>query len=310
MKIFVTGGAGFIGSHIVDAVLSDGHEVVVIDNLSSGKKSNLAENVRLMEADIEDFERMRNIFEVERPEAVFHLAAQIDVRKSVSDPLSDARTNILASINLITLAHEFSVSRFVFSSTGGAIYGDTGMRPTSEAHSEWPLSPYGIAKLAVDKYLHYYREVHGLNTVSLRYGNVYGPRQNPHGEAGVVSIFLDRMLSGTQPTINGDGTQTRDYVFVEDVARANLLALRHPEATGVFNVGTGIETDVNTLFHELNTCFGGAFKESHGPAKPGEQKASCLDASRIHSELGWTAEVPFADGIRRTYEWFREHDQM
>ena len=303
-KVIVTGGAGFIGSHVVDGLVEKGYEIAVIDNLSTGRKENLNPRAKFIEADITDFSKIKDIFNAEKPEVVFHLAAQIDVRKSVEDPLADAKTNILGSINLINLALEHKIKKFIFSSTGGAIYGDTETRPTPETHSEWPLSPYGIAKLTVDKFLNYCHRVHGLNYTSLRYGNVYGPRQNPHGEAGVVAIFLNKMLKGEQPIINGDGLQTRDYVFVEDVARANLLALENTDKTGILNVGTGIETDVVQLFNSINDHFGNKFEEKHGPAKPGEQKTSCLNFEKIQRELSWSPKVNFAEGIKLTYDWF------
>ena len=204
MKILVTGGAGFIGSHIVDILIDKGHNVIILDNLSSGRKENINSDAKLFEADITDFDKVERIFREEKPEIVYHLAAQIDVRKSVENPVFDAKINILSSVNLIKLSSENKVKKFIFSSTGGAIYGDTEERPTKEDHPEWPLSPYGIAKLTVDKFLNYYHQVFGLKYVSLRYGNVYGPRQNPHGEAGVVAIFLNKMLKGEQPIINGD----------------------------------------------------------------------------------------------------------
>ncbi len=307
MKILVTGGAGFIGSHIVDQLLRAGHTVVVLDNLSSGRRENIPPEARLIEADITDFPTVTDLFAKEQPEIVYHLAAQIDVRQSVANPIADAETNILGSIHLIKTAQENGVKKFIFSSTGGAIYGDTDMRPTPETHPEWPLSPYGIAKLTTDKYLNYTSAVHGLPFVSLRYGNVYGPRQNPHGEAGVVAIFINKMLAGAQPTINGDGLQTRDYVYVEDVARANLLALEHFDAVGVYNVGTGIETNVNQLFAAINDCFNNKFQEVHGEAKKGEQKTSSLDAQKIISKLNWSPHTDFQTGIKKTFDWFKNN---
>jgi len=305
MKILVTGGAGFIGSHLVDALIAKKHRVFVIDNLSDGFKKNIHPKAKFVKADLTDHKKIENILKYEKPEIVFHLAAQIDVRKSVADPVFDAKSNILASINLIKLAHQYKIKKFIFSSTGGAIYGDTKNRPTSELEPEWPLSPYGIAKLTIDKFLFYYREIHGLNFVSLRYGNVYGPRQNPHGEAGVVAIFLNKMLKGDQPTVNGDGKQTRDYVFAGDVVNANLLALQNFKKCGIYNVGTGKETDVNQLFREINKHFGEAFREAHGPAKIGEQKTSCLSYARIKRDFGWRPKTDFETGIKKTFEWFK-----
>ena len=307
MKILVTGGAGFIGSHLTDALVKKNHKVFVIDNLSTGFQKNVNPKAKFHKTDLTDHKKIEMILKKEKPEVIFHLAAQIDVRKSVADPVFDANSNILASINLIKLASHYKVKKFIFSSTGGAIYGDTKNRPTGEKESEWPLSPYGIAKLTIDKFLYYYREIHGLNFVSLRYGNVYGPRQNPHGEAGVVAIFLNKMLKGTQPVINGNGRQTRDYVFVEDVVSANLLALKHFKKSGIYNVGAGKETDVNQLFREINLHFGKKFKEVHGPAKIGEQKTSCLSYAKIKKEFGWSPKTNFPDGIKKTFEWFKHN---
>ncbi|MDP1845262.1 MAG: NAD-dependent epimerase/dehydratase family protein [Candidatus Moranbacteria bacterium] len=308
-KILVTGGAGFIGSHLVDALIKKNHKVFVIDNLSTGFRKNINPKAKFHKIDLTNHKKIENILKIEKPEVIFHLAAQIDVRKSVADPVFDANSNILASINLIKLAHQYKVKKIIFSSTGGAIYGDTKNRPTGEKESEWPLSPYGIAKLTIDKFLNYYREVHGLNFISLRYGNVYGPRQNPHGEAGVVAIFFNKMLKGAQPVINGNGKQTRDYVYAGDVVNANLLALKHFKKTGIYNVGAGKETDVNQLFREINRHFGDKFKEAHGPAKIGEQKTSCLSFAKIKRELDWTPETNFQDGIKQTFEWFRENSK-
>jgi UDP-glucose 4-epimerase len=306
MNILVTGGAGFIGSHIVDALIERGHSVSIYDDLSSGKQANINQKATLIQADIRDKENLERVFRENAFDAVYHLAAQIDVRKSAADPLADAETNILASLNLIHLAATHSVKRFIFSSTGGAIYGDTDLRPTNESHPEHPLSPYGIAKLAIDKYLHFYREIMGLSSVSLRYGNVYGPRQNPHGEAGVVAIFLNKMLGEEQPVINGDGTQSRDYVFVGDVIRANIAALETETASGIYNIGTGIETSVNELFSTLNTLFDNSFQEIHAQAKAGEQKTSSLDTTRAKNELNWEPTMSLADGLKLTFEWFKK----
>lgn len=305
MKILVTGGAGFIGSHLVDALIAKKHRAFVVDNLSTGFQKNVNPKAKFYKTDLTDHKKIEAILKKEKPEVIFHLAAQIDVRKSVADPVFDAKSNILATVNLIKLAHQCKIKKFIFSSTGGAIYGDTKNRPTGEKEPEWPLSPYGIAKLSVDKFLFYYREIHGLNFVSLRYGNVYGPRQNPHGEAGVVAIFLNKMFRGEQPAINGDGKQTRDYVYVSDVVDANLLALKNFAQSGIYNVGTGKETDVNQLFREVNRHFGKKFKEVHGPAKIGEQKTSCLSWAKIKKDFDWTPKVGFEAGIEKTYRWFQ-----
>lgn len=307
MKILATGGAGFIGSHVVDKLVEKGHRVFVLDNLSTGKRENINAQAEFIEADITDFAKIEKVFAENKFDVVFHLAAQIDVRKSVADPVFDAETNILGSVNLIELSRKYDIKKFIFSSTGGAIYGDTQNRPTPEDCPEWPLSPYGIAKLSADKFLHYYHEVHGLKYISLRYGNVYGPRQNPHGEAGVVAIFLNKMLEGVQPVIFGDGAQTRDYVFADDVARANLLALENFEKVGIYNVGTGIETSVNDLFRKINGHFKGKFQEIHGPAKLGEQKTSCLSCAKIEKDFGWKPEISFEEGIKMTFDWFKNN---
>lgn len=307
MRILITGGAGFIGSHITDALLEHGNTVTIIDNLSTGNLENVSDSANLIQEDITDFIAIKKIFESANPEIVFHCAAQIDVRQSVADPLGDARTNILASLNLIELAKQYKVRKFIFSSTGGAIYGDTDIRPTPENHTESPLSPYGIAKLAVDKYLHYYKKIHGLSYISLRYGNVYGPRQNPHGEAGVIAIFVNKMLAGENPVINGNGLQTRDYVYIEDVVAANLAALNGQQAkSGIYNVGTGVETNVNQLFNEINSRLGGTFREEHGPEKPGEQQTSCLACGKIKSNFGWKPATDITTGIGKTCDWFKD----
>lgn len=306
MKILVTGGAGFIGSHIVDALIKKGCEVAIVDNLSTGQKENINPKAKFIEADLVDFEQIAKIIAKEKPEIIYHLAAQMDVRKSVADPIFDAKNNILAGYNLIKLANENKIKKFIFSSTGGATYGDTQNRPTMETEKEWPLSPYGIAKLSIDKYLNYYNQVFGLKYISLRYANVYGPRQNPHGEAGVVAIFINKMLRKEEPTINGDGKQTRDYVFVKDVVKANILALEKIDSIGIFNVGTGKETSVNELFAQINANFGNKFKEIHGEAKPGEQKTSCLNFSKINKEFGWKPEYDLSSGIKETFKWFQK----
>jgi len=304
LKILVTGGAGFIGSQVADELIDRGNDVVIIDNLSTGFEYNVNPKAKFIKADITDFEKIEKIFSEESPEIVYHFAAQIDVRKSVSDPLFDARTNIMGTLNLIKISNDIKLKKFIFSSTGGAIYGDTDVRPTPENHPEWPLSPYGIAKLATDKFLNYYSEVFGLKYVSLRYGNVYGPRQNPYGEAGVVAIFLNKMLNGGQPVINGDGNQTRDYVYVKDVVKANILSLENIDKVGIYNVGTSIEISVNDLFKEINKNFDNKYKEVHGPAKLGEQKTSCLSYGKIKKDMNFIPETDFSEGIKETYKWF------
>lgn len=304
MKIMVTGGAGFIGSHVAEEFLRAGHEVVILDNLSTGSKGNIPAGARLIEKDIRDPD-LEEIFRREKFDAVDHHAAQINVRASVEGPQFDASVNIIGTLNLLQGCKKTGVKKFVFASTGGAIYGEQDYFPADEKHPARPVSPYGIGKLAVEKYLFFYRVDSGLSYVALRYGNVYGPRQNPHGEAGVVAIFLNRMLEGKQPVINGDGRQTRDYVFVEDVARANLLALSHPDC-GTFNIGTGVETDVVQIFRMLSAAAKSSAPEVHGPPAAGEQKRSVLNATLAREVLGWKPSLGVEEGMRRTAEWFLE----
>jgi len=305
MKILVTGGAGFIGSHIVDAYLADGHDVVVLDSLITGQKENLNPAATFLQMDIRDKDVAR-VFTEQQFDVVNHHAAQMDVRKSVRDPQYDAEVNILGSLNLLENALRTDVKQFVFASTGGAIYGEQDYVPADEAHPQRPLSPYGITKLSMEKYLYYYREVHGLQYFILRYANVYGPRQNPHGEAGVVAIFTQRLLNGEQPVINGDGTQTRDYVYVKDVVRANMAALGHP-GSDVVNIGTGVETDVNTLFRELRTYTGKEeVPEQHGEAKPGEQQRSVILNRKAGELLDWQPRYTVSEGLQETVEFFRQ----
>jgi UDP-glucose 4-epimerase len=308
VRILVTGGAGFIGSTTVDLLLADGHQVVVLDDFSTGREENLNPEAEVLRLGITDEAVLQAMAEW-RFEAILHCAAQIDVRKSVENPVFDAGVNILGTLNLLEAARRTGVRRFVFSSTGGAIYGDTDHRPTPVGAECKPISPYGITKFAVEKYLYYYREVQGLSTFALRYGNVYGPRQNPHGEAGVVAIFARRLLKHLPLHINGDGTQTRDYVFVEDVARANVLALG-ADCGGAANVGTGVETDVNRLYERLAEALGSRHEAPHGPALAGEQRTSCLEWQATRELLGWEPRVDFAEGIARTAAWFRVRSEV
>ena len=305
MKILITGGAGFIGSHLADRYLELGHEVVIVDNLITGQRENIPAEATFYELDICDTEGIERVFKTERPDIVSHQAAQMDVRKSVADPIYDATVNVLGTINLLQNCVKNEVSKFIFASTGGAIYGEQDYFPADEEHPLRPLSPYGITKLTTEKYLYFYHHTYGLTYTVLRYANVYGPRQNPHGEAGVVAIFSTRMLSGEQPIINGDGKQTRDYVYVGDVVQAGVLALTGGD-NRIYNVGTGIETDVNTLFRMISTYVGKPIEELHGPAKPGEQLRSVLDYSRIQAELGWKPSVSLDEGIEKTVQFFRE----
>ncbi|MCX6137195.1 MAG: GDP-mannose 4,6-dehydratase [Ignavibacteriales bacterium] len=307
MNILVTGGAGFIGSNVADAFIAEGHTVSIVDDLSSGKRENVNSKAHFYHYDIQD-PAMELIFEKEKIDVVCHHAAQMDVRKSVADPKFDASVNILGMLNLMELGIKHKIKKVQFSSTGGAIYGEQDYFPADEQHPLRPLSPYGITKLATEKYLFYYQATYGIEHVILRYANIYGPRQNPHGEAGVVAIFASKMLKGEQPVINGDGKQTRDYVFVGDVVRANLLALRYPES-GIFNIGTGIETDVNELFHHIKTWTGSTCEEKHVPAKAGEQMRSVIDHAKAKKNLGWEPTVTVEEGLRLTVDYFKSKHQ-
>jgi UDP-glucose 4-epimerase len=304
MKILITGGAGFIASHIGDAYIGLGHDVVVLDNLSSGMEKNLNPKARLVKGDIRDADLVKDLFAKERFDAVNHHAAQMDVRRSVDDPVFDASVNLLGALTLFEQCVKTGVKKVIFASSGGAMYGEQDFFPADETHPTRPISPYGVAKATTESYLFYYKAVHGLDSVSLRYANIYGPRQNPHGEAGVVAIFCSKLLAGQQPIINGEGKQTRDYVFVADVVRANVMALNY-KGFNAFNVGTGVETDVNKLFNVINDAIGSGAKEEHGPAKMGEQMRSVLSHGKIKSTLGWQPEVTVEEGLKRTVDFFR-----
>ncbi len=304
MKVLVTGGAGFIGSHVVDRLVEEGHNVVVVDNLSSGKRKNINRAASLYKLDIQSG-RLERVFRNERPNVVLHLAAQISVRRSVEDPVFDAQVNVLGTMNVLQQAVRHGTRKVVFSSSGGAIYGEQETYPAPESHTTNPLSPYGISKLCSEHYLSYFQRISGIQVVSLRYANVYGPRQDPEGEAGVVAIFIQKMLNNEQPIINGNGRQTRDFIFVDDVAEANLAAMGQ-DSHGVYNVGTGAETSVNELFRMLAEITGSTCKEVHGPAKPGEQMRSVIDPAKIRQELSWDPKVELADGLKKTVAFFRE----
>lgn len=303
MKILVTGGAGFIGSHLVDRLMLEGYEVVIVDNLSTGKRKNLNRDARFYKMDVQS-RGIERVFRKERPSLVMHLAAQMDVRRSVADPIFDAQVNILGTVNLLEQAVKHGARKVVFASSGGAIYGEQEVFPAPESHPTRPLSPYGISKLAGEHYLYYYHCASGIQYVSLRYSNVYGPRQDPEGEAGVVAIFARKMLADEQPIINGNGRQTRDFVYVEDVVEANLAAMGK-DVHGVINVGTGVETSVNDLFRTLQDLTGSTCKEIHGPAKKGEQARSVIDATRLRQELGWEPKTSFREGLARTVDYFK-----
>jgi len=307
MRILVTGGAGFIGSHVVDAYLEAGHDVFVVDDLSTGKRENLHPKARFIHADILDL-AVRKLIASEKIDVVNHHAAQMDVRRSVADPLFDARVNLLGMLNVLEGARDAKVKKVIFSSSGGTVYGEQTMFPAREDHPTQPISPYGVSKRSGEHYLYFYSVEYGIPYIALRYANIYGPRQDPHGEAGVVAIFTLRLLSGNQPIINGDGKQTRDYVFVNDVAQANLAALQ-ADYCGPINIGTSIETDVNQLFQHLRSFTNSTVPEVHGPAKPGEQRRSVLAWNRAQEVLGWSPTVEIEEGLRRTVEFFRSRPQ-
>jgi UDP-glucose 4-epimerase len=303
LNILVTGGAGFIASHIVDAYIADGHKVIIVDNLSTGFLENINPQAKFYQLDIRS-EKLEDVFQKEKIDVVNHLAAQMDVRRSVSDPKFDASVNVVGGLNLFESARKHRVKKIIFSSTGGAIYGEQDYFPADEEHPTRPLSPYGITKLCTEKYLFFYNAVYGMKNVILRYANIYGPRQNPHGEAGVVAIFCNKMLKGEQPVINGDGKQTRDYTFVGDVVKANIAAL-HYHGSNIYNIGTGIETDVNKLFLEIRTHLNPSCPEQHAPAKAGEQQRSVISSKKIESDLGWKPTVQLEEGLRLTAEYFK-----
>jgi UDP-glucose 4-epimerase len=306
-RILVTGGAGFIGSHVADAHLAAGHEVAVVDDLSTGSRENLDPRVRFWQVDIRSAELPRVVAEF-RPDVISHHAAQMSVSASVQDPRRDGEINILGTLNLLEAAVGHGVRRVIFASTGGAVYGDLVAVPTDEAAVPQPVSPYGVAKLAVERYLYAYQAMYDLRAVALRYSNVYGPRQNPHGEAGVVAIFSQAILEGRELTVNGDGGQTRDYVYVGDVVRANLLATEMAlgQEFPILNVGTGIETSVSDLVRLFREIAGMDVRWRHGPPRPGEQRRSVLDASLAKRALGWQATTTLGAGLGFTFQWFRE----
>lgn len=313
MKLLVTGGAGFIGSHIVDAYINDGHEVIIIDNLLTGRRENINSKAKFYEIDICD-PKVLEIFERERPDVLNHHAAQIDVRKSVADPLFDLKVNVGGFINLCEAGRRCGIKKIILASSGGTVYGEQEKFPATEDEPLRPISPYGLNKLASEQYLYYMQHGYKIPWVALRYANIYGPRQNPHGEAGVVAIFIEKMLAGKGPVINGDGKQTRDYVYVGDVVEANRLALSSPslckggagrvEHGRAYNIGTGVETDVNAIFRALREYCGCRCHETHGPAKQGEQARSVISSAKIERELGWRPTITFAEGMRMTVEWF------
>jgi UDP-glucose 4-epimerase len=303
VKALVTGGAGFIGSNLVDALVERGDEVTVVDDLSTGKRENLsgpAGAAELVEGDIRDARAMRDLVDRVRPSVVFHLAAQIDVRKSTADPAWDAGINVVGTINMLQASLEAGVDRFVNTSTGGAVYGEGRILPAPEDHPQAPEAPYGQSKYSAEGYCELYSRLHGLSTVSLRYGNVYGPRQDPLGEAGVIAIFCGKLLEGERPTIFGNGEQTRDYVYVGDVVRANLAAAQ-THSTGPFNIGLGVQSSVVQLVTALREISGEeGFEPEFAPPRLGEIQHISIDPSRARGELGWEPQITLRDGLERT----------
>jgi UDP-glucose 4-epimerase len=313
MRALVTGGAGFIGSHLVETLLDRGDEVTVVDDLSTGRRENLAgalsRGAGLHEVDIRDAQRTQSVLAGARPDIVFHLAAQIDVRKSIEDPAWDAGINVVGTINLLEAARDAGVKRVVNTSTGGAIYGEADVVPTPESVAPRPMAAYGQSKFCAEAYCGWAERLYGLSSVTLRYGNVYGPRQDPHGEAGVIAIFCGALLAGERPRVFGDGRQTRDYVYVADVVAANLAAAAHPEAHGAYNVGTGREASVLEVIAALRAAAGlpdGEFEPEFAPPRAGEVQRSWLDVTRARAELGFSADTDLVSGMKPTLGWARQ----
>jgi UDP-glucose 4-epimerase len=304
LKIIVTGGAGFIGSNTVDKLIDLDHKVTIIDNLSTGKNENINPNTEFYNCDIRD-KKLLDIFIRQNPDVVIHDAAQVSVRISVEDPRQDADINICGSLNVIEAARQCGAKKIIFASSGGTVYGEQECFPADEGHPLKPVSPYGIAKLSVENYLYYYWKSFSLSYIALRYGNIYGPRQDPLGEAGVVAIFSKQILDGKNPIINGDGKQTRDYVYVGDVVEANIKAL-DTDFVGGLNIGTGIESDVLSLVNNLKQISGADVEKVHGPAKKGEQRRSVLSYNKAKQVLGWEPTVSLKQGLEKTYDWFKQ----
>jgi len=305
MRILVTGGAGFIASHVAEAYLARGHEVAVVDDLSTGFRENLNPRIRFWRVDIRGTDLPRVVADF-RPEMINHHAAQMSVSVSVRDPRHDADINILGTLNLLEAAVRNGVRRVIFASTGGAVYGDLVAVPTDETASPQPVSPYGVAKLSIERYLHAYQVMHGLCSVALRYSNVYGPRQSPHGEAGVVAIFSRAIFEKRELTVNGDGEQTRDYIYVGDVVLANMLAseIALSQEFLVVNIGTGVETSVNGILRMFREITGNDIASRHGPARPGEQRRSVLNSGLAERVIGWKSSTDLKTGLALTFEWF------
>lgn len=308
-KILVTGGAGFIGSHVVDLFIANGYEVVIVDDLSTGRASNLNPAAKFYKMDIRD-PKIREVFETEKPDYVSHHAAQMDVRRSVVQPLFDADVNIVGSINLIEAAKAVNLKRFIYISTGGAVYGEPERVPVEETDPINPICQYGASKHTVEHYLFMYHYNYGLKYTVLRYPNVFGPRQDPHGEAGVVAIFTGKMMAGEQVVINGDGEQTRDFVYVGDCARANLLAATVEHQPGIYNIGWGLPTSVNDIFNTLAKVTNYPLPVQYGPAKVGETRHIYLNASKARKDLGWVPTISLEEGLTRTVEYFKVAERV
>jgi len=304
LKVLITGGAGFIGSNVADGLLEKKHRVVIVDDLSNGKKENIPGGARFYRCDIRS-KKLYSIFKAEKPEVVIHNAAQLSVRVSVENPLMDADINVIGGLNVIQACHTYNVNKIIFASSGGTVYGEQKYFPADEEHPTRPISPYGVAKLATENYLYYFYKTYGLKYISLRYGNIYGPRQDPYGEAGVVAIFSSKIIKGENPIINGDGLQTRDYVYVGDVVDVNIRTMES-DFTGSLNVGTEKETTVVELFKILREVSGKSdVEEVHGPVKEGEQRRSQLSYGLAKKILGWQPGMSLEEGLKLTYHWFK-----
>lgn len=306
MKVLITGGAGFIGSNVADGLLEKNYKVIIVDNLSNGKKENIPQGAKFYRCDIRD-KKLYDIFKAEKPAVIIHNAAQLSVRVSVEDPLMDADINIIGGLNVINACRIYNVEKIIFASSGGTVYGEQKYFPADEKHPTHPISPYGAAKLATENYLYYFYNAYGLKYISLRYANIYGPRQDPYGEAGVVAIFSSKMIKGESAVINGDGLQTRDYVYVGDAVDANLRAIESG-FVGPLNIGTGRETTVVRLFNILKKVSGKAsMEEAYGPSREGEQRRSQLSNKLAGKMLGWQPKVSIEEGLKLTYHWFKKH---
>lgn len=306
MRILVTGGAGFIASHVVDALVADGHEVTIVDNMSRGREDNINPKAALHKADIRDADALRRVFEDFKPEVINHHAAHIDLRKSIEDPAFDAEANILGTLNLLALSVKSGVRRFIFISSGGAVYGVPESLPVDESHPIKPVSPYGASKYSAECYVDMYHRIYGIETVILRYSNVYGPRQDPKGEAGVVAIFAGLMLQNKPATIFGDGTKTRDYAYVGDLVEANMAAMLREGSQGCFNLGTGVETSDMQIFEAVRDAAGADVEPIFSEMRPGEVYRICLDSSLAEKGLGWRAKTPLEEGIAKAVDYYRE----